>query len=441
VKRRKNNSTSGNSQLPPQPTAVPVVPAGPPTTEAEKSPTEFEKLKAIFLNNRYIAFLLLLLTVFGLGIKQISDSFDFFKRFRAPVVSVKASARQYDSSPATFLTIPLTITLVSADRDQISDVKIRVSAEELKDDGTSNPVSDDDFKSDFIVDGDSVDVGAIDTKTGATPHDLKMMIDASGEYRLRIAAMSGGKEVGSTQVAISAISQDVQDAIKKANTESPIILVKHDGVINPWPVDYRKLTDFTLLLLREYNEKEDTDRASLRLQAYYLGSCPMNCRIGYGDLGGAKMADSIGDPPAKNLTALGLMNYAEVNRFPIGTRIYQIDYTDDGRWTIKDVTSIACAEEKGTSDKEASFHGEERTWRFKSQNLTAKENVDCGVGRICVTEVSLGGQTFTDVDSHDESEGTRSDFPAFFDIKQGSVKRVHFDDDGVLTIDKCSLYK
>lgn len=418
-----------------------MAPAAAQSPEPAKSLSEFEKLKLIFLNNRYIAFFLLAVTVFGLGIKQVSDSFDFFNRFRSPVVSVKTSAREFDSSPSMFLTIPLTITLVSADKDQINDVKIRVTAEEQGENGDFTPVSDDDFHGDFIVDPESIDVGSIDTKTGATPHDLRMMVDASGEYRLRISAMTGGKEVGYTQVALSAISKDVQDAIKKADPKSPIILVKRDGVVEPWPVDYRKLSDFTLLLLREFEKKDNTQRSILRLQGYYVGSCPKNCYMGFGDLGGAKTADPIAGSPAPGLTELGLMNYGPVNRYPIGTRIYQLGLTEDGRWSIKDVTGVACVGETGTTDKPASYEGEERTWHFKSLNLTAKESEDCGAtGRICVTEVSVGDRTFKDVDSNDESEETRSDFPAFFDLKRDSVKRVEFKD-GTLTVERCSLDK
>ena len=166
----------------------------------------------------------------------------------------------------------------------------------------------------------------------------------------------------------------------------------------------------------------------------------MNCYMGFGDLGGAKMPNSMVDSPARGLTELGLMNYGPVNRYPVGTRIYQLDLTDDGRWSIKDVTDIACRGETGTTDQEASFDGKERNWRFKSLNLTATESENCGAsGRICVTEVAVGGQRFEDVDSRDETAETHSDLPGFFDLKQDSVKRVYFDDDDNLTVQQCSL--
>lgn len=434
-KRKSASNTKAQPSAPPN--EVPAAPAS--TPETAKSPSEFEKLKLFFLNNRYIAFFLVAITVFGLGIKQLSDSFDFFKRFRSPVVSVKASSRQFDSSPSTFLTIPLAIALVSSDKDQINDVKIRVTAEEQDDDGTFSAVSNEDLPAYFIIDPESIDVGSLDTKTGATPHDLRMMVDASGEFRLRISAISGGHELGYCHVALSAISKDVQDAMKSADKKSPLILVKRDGVIEPWPIDYRKLSDFALFLLREYNEDRGASRATLRLQDFYVGSCAKNCFMGYGDLGGEKNADTVVDPPSRKLTELGLMGIGPITRFPIGTRVYELNRLDDRRLTIKDVTASACVQVEGSPDMPASFDGKERTWHFKSLNITVTEKTDCGAtGRICSTTVSFNGRTFTDVDSSDEMAPSGSDFPAFFDLKNGSVKRIDLNDNAV-TIEQCAL--
>jgi hypothetical protein len=436
-RRKKKTASSGNLQPSGPPSKFPTTPASSP--EPARAPSEFEKLKLIFLNNRYIAFFLLAITVFGLGIKQLSDSFDFFKRFRSPVVSVKASSRQFDSSPSTFLTIPLTITLVSSDKDQINDVKIRVTAEKQRDDGTVSAVPDEDLPSYFIVDPESIDVGPIDTKTGATPHDLRMMVDASGEFRLRISAVSGGHEVGYCQVALSAISKDVQDAITNADKKSPLILVKRDGVIEPWPVDYRELSDFSLLLLREFEKKGNAARATLRLQDYYIGACPKNCFMGLGDLGAERKSEPTTNPPSPHFTELGLMGIGPITRFPIGTRVYELDRLSDFRLTIKDATASACVRVEGSTDKPPSYHGEDRTWYFKSLNITATENTDCGAtGRICATTVSFNGRSFEDVDSMDELEPTHSDFPAFFDLNEDSVKRINLTD-GAVTIEQCAL--
>lgn len=366
------------------------------------------------MNTKHLTFVKLVEQIKSLekGIQaQISKTTSF--------LSIDPGPRQRQLSVNSPVNLDIEVLLSSPELTPVEDAQLR--AELFSKEGV--PLNNEDAVTYFSLIPDLIHVPVLTNSVSRRSVSAELRVHRAGEFLMKIYASSkklGLKAEAEIHLHIDNLGLEILQ--KKAPQDSPLFIVRGE-ILDTYPYRISELGEFKAVLVDEIYRSNITKATAWFFWDYVgaLGGQVLN--IMRDTAPRTRHLDDVRDDHVlqkmEEVKTLEEAGYVENDTVLIGTSFYWVEHLNDQKLRFRRA-SESCVRinflKKGDRSPVESIplsdSSEDSIWTIAQSKLSFSFSSSCGAtGRICETDLSINGQSYTDIDGIELPPST--DFPVF----------------------------